>query len=170
MSFDKKAYMKKYRQENAEHIKVYNIQWRHEHAEHKKAYDKAYQKNNKDKIKEHQKKWYKNNKENYYVKNRKRRALKNGATGYYTEQDLQYIYEQQKGKCISCNKKIPYEQMTVDHIKPLSKGGSDLPYNIQLLCKSCNSSKGNYHTTDYREFETDLLRNKSTIRLIFKEI
>ena len=32
--------------------------------------------------------------------------------------------------------------MTVDHIKPFSKGGSDKTGNIQLLCNSCNSSKG----------------------------
>lgn len=44
------------------------------------------------------------------------------------------------GRCPRCKRKA---QLTIDHIKPLSKGGKLHIRNLQPLCKSCNSSKLN---------------------------
>ena len=51
-------------------------------------------------------------------------------------------YGEQQGNCKGCNHHFPYHGLTKDHIVPVSKGGSDDDSNIQLLCNSCNSIKG----------------------------
>ncbi len=33
--------------------------------------------------------------------------------------------------------------LTGDHIVPLSRGGSNHPSNVRVLCRSCNSARGN---------------------------
>ena len=52
------------------------------------------------------------------------------------------IYGKQEGKCTGCNYSIPFRNITIDHIVPISKGGTDQKENLQLLCNACNSTKG----------------------------
>ena len=61
----------------------------------------------------------------------------------FSAKDKEFLHERQKGQCAGCKEKLPVRNLTVDHIKPLDKGGSDKPSNLQLLCNSCNSIKGN---------------------------
>lgn len=46
-------------------------------------------------------------------------------------------------KCDGCPNTFLPEELTVDHIKPWSLGGPTELSNAQLLCRPCNSSKGN---------------------------
>ena len=52
------------------------------------------------------------------------------------------LYGRQEGVCNGCLVLFPFRNLTVDHIVPQSKGGSDHPDNLQLLCGACNSKKG----------------------------
>jgi 5-methylcytosine-specific restriction endonuclease McrA len=48
------------------------------------------------------------------------------------------------GMCQMCGN----EGDSVDHILPRILGGTDDDYNLQLLCRSCNSSKGGRFFSD----------------------
>ena len=52
------------------------------------------------------------------------------------------LYGRQEGYCAGCKHFFHFRNTTVDHIVPTSKGGTDHPDNLQLLCAACNSTKG----------------------------
>lgn len=76
----------------------------------------------------------------------RRRARKASAPGKLLASDVTALKNILGEKCLACGK----AEMTLDHIKPLAKGGSNGPTNLQPLCRSCNSSKGHHRSTDYR--------------------
>jgi 5-methylcytosine-specific restriction endonuclease McrA len=45
-------------------------------------------------------------------------------------------------KCQICGKELSRGEITIDHIVPLSKGGSDEFSNCQIACFECNQLKG----------------------------
>jgi 5-methylcytosine-specific restriction endonuclease McrA len=51
--------------------------------------------------------------------------------------------------CLACHRQEPEIELTIDHIVPLSRGGTNDTSNLQPLCKSCNSGKGE-RIIDYR--------------------
>lgn len=61
------------------------------------------------------------------------------------------LYGSQEGQCAACDIAFPYKVLEVDHIIARSKGGTDHPDNLQLLCPSCNRIKGNRGMTYLRE-------------------
>jgi 5-methylcytosine-specific restriction endonuclease McrA len=79
---------------------------------------------------------------------RARRAREKHAEGVHTASDVASIIKRQSGQCAYCPKKLG-RQYHVDHIIPLSKGGSNWPKNIQVLCPACNMAKGRKDPIDY---------------------
>lgn len=49
------------------------------------------------------------------------------------------VFEKDNYTCCFCGSKL---QLTIDHIVPKSKGGTNAIENLQTLCNSCNNKKG----------------------------
>lgn len=55
-----------------------------------------------------------------------------------------FVFERDGLICKNCNKVYPRQFLHIDHIIPVSNGGSNLPFNLQVLCKDCNLLKSNH--------------------------
>lgn len=106
-------------------------EWRERNPEKVKSYNDRYRANNLDKFAQYA---------------RDRRALKASAQGSFTLEEFKALCEEHNNKCLCCG---TMKKLTVDHIVPLSKGGSHSIDNIQPLCGSCNSKKSD-KTIDFR--------------------
>lgn len=110
--------------------------WRENHPE----YSAEYYQENSEKVKARGNKWAKENRPKRNATGQKRRAYKKGAEGYYTPEQIDALYDFQEGRCFHCDCDIS-DYFERDHWIPLTKGGSNWPENIRLLCRHCNRSK-----------------------------
>ncbi len=78
-----------------------------------------------------------------------RRARKRQAGGTYTLAEWKLLCDKYNHTCLCCGRQEPEIKLTVDHIIPIIRGGTNSIENIQPLCKSCNSSK-QAKAVDYR--------------------
>ena len=68
----------------------------------------------------------------------------------FSDKEKKALHAAQQGKCNGCGAKLPMRNLTVDHIRPFSRGGTERLTNLQLLCGSCNSMKGDGTNADLR--------------------
>lgn len=53
-----------------------------------------------------------------------------------------FLYQKQQHKCNGCGRELPIDLFDIDHIVPKACGGGDYLENYQLLCRTCNTTKG----------------------------
>lgn len=52
------------------------------------------------------------------------------------------VYKRDRNRCRYCGIHFKPEHLTVDHIMPLSKGGTNDLSNLVTACVDCNTAKG----------------------------
>lgn len=136
-----KASRKEYREKNKESTKEYMKQYYLDNPEKFAKYAKDFYENNKEWVKERAKQYSKNNPQVAQAARQRRRARSRNAEGTHSAQDIVQMIAEQNNTCKYCGICFDESPYQIDHIVPLSKGGSNWPDNLQLLCKRCNSKK-----------------------------
>lgn len=111
-------------------------------AERRREQERAYIHNNAEVVSERKKAYYDAHPEQRRTEAHRRRALVREVSGNHTAQDVIDQYKRQRGKCYYCKKKVG-KIYHIDHIIPLSRGGSNDPSNLVVTCQTCNSRKHN---------------------------
>ena len=84
---------------------------------------------------------WQNNRQQYRTRTLNYIARKRNALGTHTAADVAFMVEYQQFRCFWCSDDISGGHH-VDHIIPLSKGGTNGPENLVASCDPCNRSKG----------------------------
>ena len=99
--------------------------------------EKGYYAQNREKMREYGRAWRRAN-PHKEVERTQRRRVRKAANGVYlvTDRDYRRILE---SPCVACGST---QDIQVDHIIPIARGGRHAVGNLQALCRSCNTSKG----------------------------
>lgn len=180
MEEDKEAIRSKYREYYAKNAEKKRQEARERYKRNRETVlerQKEFYKNNPDLRRKKDKKYREKNREKIRSSNRKRRyelkdihpeilkfrdfnqRHKKRAVyddGTISIDSLDSLFEKQKHKCAYCGKNLVGIDKTLDHIFPLSKGGSHSIKNVQYLCRSCNSRKGTRTQEEYFEYVREI--------------
>ena len=91
------------------------------------------------------------------ARSKKRRARQRGATQVEYIMDHK-VYQRDEGICGICGEDIDQEDLTIDHIVPLIRGGQHTHDNVQATHRWCNAAKGNRLRIEMDFMEIRILR------------
>lgn len=126
----------------------------YENRDEKIKQTRDYQKRNKVTVDAYKRLYRKTHPEKDAQDRHRRRPKINADEGDFTSEQWRLLCVKYNYTCLCCHTKAedtPEGTMTIDHVIPLSKGGSNHISNIQPLCRSCNSKK-HRKTIDYRTY------------------
>jgi 5-methylcytosine-specific restriction endonuclease McrA len=140
-----------FRKRHPETVKAY--QQEYNRSEQAKERDQRYRERHPERVKQIQRNyWFGNHEHNLdqmRVHKAEVRTLLKGIEETFSVQEWQDLKVRYDYTCLACGRREPDIKLTVDHVQPVSRYGSNTISNIQPLCLSCNSRKGT-KTIDYR--------------------
>lgn len=149
-----------YQAGNKEKLAFKRVAWYMENKEKVKAKVKAWGESNPEKLSESSvirvARWRKNNPDRTREIVHNYRAKKRANGGKLSKNLVAKLFKLQRGKCACCNLTLGGDYH-MDHIMPISLGGSNTDDNIQLLRQRCNNQKNAKHPIDFMQSRGFLL-------------
>ena len=148
-------YQQKWRKENPEKVLAQRKRYYSRHKKQIKARVRKWKKDNPEKRRKQRRRYSKKYPEKNCFAAKKYMKRKKNVEGNHTLQQWQELKKKFNYTCLKCKRKEPEIKLTEDHIIPITKWNkwiknhSEIKYqcddieNIQSLCGSCNSKKGN---------------------------
>lgn len=133
-------YAKRWHESNRERIRERQRRYRIENYEARLAHERQYRAQNRDKEKERHQRYQKENNDKIRVHTHNRRARIRAASGRFTSADIERQLKGQKGKCYYASPECR-GKLTIEHLVPLKRGGTNSADNIVLACEFHNFSK-----------------------------
>lgn len=139
----RKSYARRWYEANREKEIQRSSKWNRENPDKVASNMRKCRERRPDHYKEYQKQYRKENPALYAASDCKKRSIRRSAIDKtkhkLTTRELASLKKQAKGICYYCGKK---SKLTLDHIIPLSRGGTHSRDNVLFACNSCNCSKG----------------------------
>lgn len=141
---------KRYLEKHPGKARQFRRSWHAKNPDKYKLYMRAWRKANPEEWKKLQKRWYEKNYEKVQALGAARRAHRLNAKGVDKTISIASLCERDDWRCHICGCKIEKNKRkdasmgpSIDHVIPLSKGGSHTWQNVRIAHRSCNSRKGN---------------------------
>lgn len=174
---ERRAYNAKWRAEHPDEVRENNRKWRDANRERVKAYHQKLYEGNGEAMRAAIKAWADAHPEIIRARNAANRALARahpevlracnaarsaravGVTdGHVTAEELRTLWLHYEQRCAYCGAS---EELTLDHVMPISRGGSNSIDNCVPACWPCNSSKND---RTYLEWRMGLPRHAPRMR------
>ena len=129
--------MREYYYANWEQRRAAAKAWTEKNKDKKKATDRAWYEQNRDRVAANSRAWGKRNPDKRKAIAVANRAARENAPGVCTAAQLRSRVAFYGNRCAYCGG--PYEHL--DHVIPVSRGGSNWPANLRPACAKCNGMK-----------------------------
>jgi 5-methylcytosine-specific restriction endonuclease McrA len=126
---------------NPKKIRAIKSAWKKRNPEINRRYVKDYQKRNPEKVRYWKRMSYTKNPEAFKINAREYKHRKRSVSFIDCTSKIRLLRIERF--CRWCCRKLNESNLSIDHVIPLSRGGTHVPDNLVACCRSCNRSKSN---------------------------
>lgn len=138
-----------YASQNREKEKLKSAEWRKANPEKAKKSSRSNYLKRREITKEYNRKYREANREQCRLWQNDRKARKRAGGGRLSRGYIKWLLIVQNNQCVTCRVNFDKAGYQLDHIVPISKGGTHCDANVWLLCPTCNKRKSNRSLSDF---------------------